>query len=136
MGNTFLYIAWGVLYGVCAGLGLISGAEGAARVLMILFGLLFFVPPFLLLRQAGRQGNRKALKLIRGLSLAWLIVTPVLIIVNILSVSFSALAGTVLYYLLVLLTAPMVCGQIPIVSIFLWAILMAASWMKLSKKPK
>ncbi len=133
MSNTFLYIAWGVLYAVCAGLGFIPSPDGVALGLMILFCLLFFLPPVILLRRAIQENNRKTLVLIRNLSLIWLITATVLLVLNILSVMFSALAGQVLYYFLILLTSPMICGQYWVLSLFLWACLLIVSWQQLRK---
>lgn len=134
MSNTFLYILWGALYVVCAGMGFITGPEGFTFALLVAFSLAFFVPPFLLLHRASKTDDRKTLKLIRNLSLIWLCVATLMIILNIASVAMSAAAGTALYYGLILLTAPMVCGQYWLLSLFLWAFLLMSALKHLKHK--
>ena len=130
MSNKFLYIAWGALYAACAGLGFIAAPEGAAYGLCIFFSLVFFVPPFLLLNRAIQEGRTKTVRFFRILSLIWLITALVLILLNILSVLASQTVGVILYYMLILFTAPMICGQIWIISLFLWACLLMMTLMK------
>ena len=134
MTNRVLTILWGVLYAVCAGLGFIPAPKGIAWGLMVFFSLVFFLPPFVLLNRASRAGDTVTLKRLRTVALIWLAVTVVMILLNILSVAFSELAGTVLYYFLILLTAPMICSQVWLLPLFLWACLMIAAWMKLRTK--
>ena len=134
MTNTFLYIAWGALYIACAGLGFISAPEGFAAVLMVFFSLMFFVPPAILLYRAVKGENMKAIRRIRDISLVWLITATVCICMNILSVMASEFAGRVLYYILIVATAPMVCSQYWFISLFAWACLLTVSWKYLRKK--
>ena len=135
MTNFFLYIAWIILYGLCAGLGCIGAPTGWLYGLCIAASILFFLPPALLLHRADKRSDRKTITKILFISLAWLTVTLLLIICNILSIGASELAGTILHYLLVVCTAPMICGQIWLLIIFFWACLMSAS-IKLLKKTK
>ncbi len=129
MKNSTLYIIWAALYVACAGLGVFNAPDW----LGVLGCIGFFVPPAVILWQAGQKKDRKNLLTVRNLALAWLGVTLVLLILNILSVAMTEIAGTVLYYLMVVLCSPMVCGQIWIISLFLWACLLMAS-LKLLKK--
>ena len=64
------------------------------------------------------------MRTIRNLSVASLALTLVLLVVNFLSVGASKAAGDVLYVLLIILSAPMVCGQVWVLSLFLWACLL------------
>lgn len=134
MSNTFLYIAWGAMYAICAGLGFIAAPEGAALWLMVIFSLLFFLPPAILLYRAVREDHKPTLRRIRNISLIWLIAATCAICLNILSVLSSELTGRVLYYILILVSAPMVCGQYWVISLFLWACLLIVSWNYLRKK--
>ena len=134
MSNRFLYIAWAALYAACAGLGFIPNAQGVAQGLLIFFSLVFFVPPAILLQRAVKEKNIPAIRRIRNLALTWLILATVGICVNILSVGASATAGMVLYSILILTTAPMICGQFWVSSLFLWACLLVTSWKFLPKK--
>ena len=134
MTNLFLFIAWCVLYVLCAGLGCIAAPTGLIYGLCILASLLFFVPPAILLHRAIKTGDQRTVKHIVRISVIWLIVTPMMIICNFLSVGASALAGTILYYLMIVATSPMICGQIWVLSIFLWACLLMAGLQFLRKK--
>ena len=58
----------------------------------------------------------------------------VLLIANFLSVLGSELLGNILYYVLVIVSTPMVCGQYWVISLFLWAYLMIACMKALRKK--
>lgn len=130
MSNRILYAAWGALSLVCAVLGLVSLPTWVGLVA----GLAFFVPPAMLMHRAHRDKNVKIIRFIRNLSLGWLAVTVVLLILNILSVGMTQTAGTVLYYLLAVLTVPMVCGGFWLLSIFLWACLLMTSLQMLKRK--
>ena len=134
MSNRFLYIAWGVMYAICAGLGFIPNPQGVATGLLVFFSLVFFLPPAILLYRAIKADNKRAISRLRAISLTWLIVTTCAICVNIMSVASTLLVGRVVYYILILVTAPMICGQSWILSIFLWALLLTISWKHLKKK--
>ena len=126
--NLYLYIVWGILYLICAALGVFS-VPGWVGLVMC---LVFFVPPTILLYRAP---SRKTALTVRNLSIAWLALTVLLLILNILSVSMSEQSGTVLYYMMVVLTAPMICGGNWLLAIFLWACLLVVS-RKILKKMK
>lgn len=130
--NLYLSIAWGVLYLLCAALGIFSVPEWVG----ICVCLLFFVPPAVILFRAHREKNSKPIRLIRNLSIAWLAVTVILLILNILSVSMSETAGNILYYTMVVLTAPMVCGRYWLIALFLWACLLAVSLQECKNRKK
>ena len=133
MKRTILYTLWGCLYILCVGLGFVNHAQGVGRVLLILTGVIFYVPGVLLLRDGIRSGHRKTLLRIRWISAASLSLTVVLLILNFLSVRWSASAGRLLYELLVLVSAPMMCCQYWVLSLFLWACMLMASFKKLAK---
>jgi len=131
-----LYIAWGALYVICAGLGFIPAPQGGAYAILLVFALLFFVPPTLLTCKAVKSGDIAELKRIRTISLVWLGLTLSVLALNFLSVSFTAAGGLLVYWLLIIVSAPMVCGQIWVVSIFLWGCLLSASWQEIFKRRK
>ena len=132
--NRKLYFAlWGGMFALCAGLGVVPAPTGFLKVLLTLLGIGFFVPGFLLLKQASKTGDRHALALIRNLAAASLGLTAVLLIANFLSVLGSELLGTLLYYVLVIVSTPMVCVQYWAISLYLWAYLMIAC-MKAHRK--
>ena len=131
-----LYIAWGAMYAICAGLGFISSPKGGAYAILLIFALLFFVPPTILTCKAVKGGDIGELKRIRTICLIWLGLTLSVLALNFLSVSFTAAAGLFVYRLLIIVSAPMVCGQIWVISIFLWGCLLSATWQEIFKRRK
>ena len=132
MSNTVLYIIWGILYVGCAALGIFNAPEWAG----VLGCISFFIPPALLLWQADRNSDQKTVLTVRNLSLIWLGTTLLLLILNIFSVAMSETAGTVLYYILVVFSSPMVCGQKWIIAMFLWSYVLMTSLKLLKEKKK
>lgn len=129
-----LYISWGGMFVICAALGFIPEPKGAAYWSMFLFSLIFFVPPTILLYKAIKGSDRKELQRIRAISLTSLGLTLAALVLNFLSVDATAAAGTAVYYILIVVSSPMICGQIWVVSLFLWGCLLTASWQNLRKK--
>lgn len=130
MKNNHLFALWGGMFVLCAGLGFIPEPAGALKTLLTVLSVAFFVPGFLLLR----QGGRRTAALVRNLSLASLTLTVALIICNFLAVTASEALGHILYYMLVIVSSPMVCSGYWALSLFLWACLMLAAMGKLKKK--
>ncbi len=133
MKNQTLYILWGFGYLLCAGLGFIPNPTGAAYGALFLTGIAFFIPPSILLYRAIRKQDQKLLRWIRGISLGSLIATFAAIVLNIMSYSASAFMGDAMHALLVLVSVPMVCGQVWVVSMFCWACLMYTAWTHVKK---
>ena len=134
--NSALYWAWGILYAVCAALGFIPEPAGPLAGLLVLVAVAFFLPPALLLHRAISREQVKTVRLIRNLSAASLVATLVALIVNFLSVGASATVGAVLYSVLILVSAPMVCGQSWVIGLFGWALLLTVSRRYLKKGKK
>ena len=124
MNSKSLYALWGGMFVLCAGLGFIPEPTGFLKFLLIVLGLVFFVPPMLLLISAGHTGNRNCVALIRNLSAAWLVVTAALLAANFLSLTGTTDLGDLLYSILTIATAPMICGQVWILTMFCWAFLL------------
>ena len=120
MKNKTLWILWGCLWGLTALLGFIPSPAGIGKAMLILLALGFFVPPVLLLY----RGDRKTAGILRTLSLVWLGITVVLLVLNLLSIRSTRIVGDMLYCLLVVLTAPMVCGQYWGIGLIGWAALL------------
>lgn len=133
MNKNVLFALWGGLFILCAGLGFIPEPSGAAAVLMTALALIFFVPPAVLLYRASKEQDSAALKLVRNLSALSLVLTLVLLIVNFLSAMHSEVLGTILYYVLVIVTSPMICSGHWAMSMFLWACLLMVSLRELRK---
>ena len=125
-----LYIIWACLYFLCVGLGLVQEAEGFGKILLVLTAVIFFLPGVGLLYYGFQTNNRNVLLRVRIVCLASLSLTLLLIIANLMSVSVSADVGNVLYALLALFSAPMLCSQYWVLSLFLWACLLMGSFTK------
>ena len=133
MNQKLLFPLWGGLFILCAAFGFIPEPAGALSVLMTVFSLCFFVPPAALLYRAAKQKDTAVLKLIRNLSALSLGLTLALIILNFLTAMGSELLGTILYYILVIVTSPMICSGHWAMSMFLWACLLMVSLRELRK---
>ena len=126
MTDKTLYILWGSLFALCAGLGFLPEASWVT----MLASIIFFLPPAMLLR----RGRADTVKLIRNLSILSLTLTALLLVVNFLAAVRSEGVGTLVHYLLVVVSSPMVCSGHWAMSLFLWACLLMVSLGKLKKK--
>ena len=124
MNSKTLYALWGGMFVLCAGLGFIPEPTGFLKFLLMVVGLAFFVPPMLLLIDAHHTGNRGCIALIRNLSAAWLVVTAVLLAANVLSLMGTTDLGDLLYSILTIAAAPLICGQVWVLTMFCWAFLL------------
>ena len=134
MKKRILYIAWGILYALCAGLGHITQPTDAQSVALTLLSLVFFVPGAILLADALRSSDRKTLLVLRWISGASLGLTLLMLVANVFSVLGSEVLGAVLYELLIFVSVPMVCSQHWVLSLFLWACLFFATLPVKKKK--
>jgi len=131
MKKTYLFALWGFLFIICAGLGFIPEPAGAARVLLTVLSIGFFVPPAVLLYRAGKTRDKRTVQLVRNLSAASLLATVLALIGNFLSAFSSEFLGNMLYAVLVIVSSPMVCSGYWALSLFLWACLLMVSLQKL-----
>lgn len=123
MKEKITYALWAVLYVLCAGLGFVQNAAGFGKFLLVFLSLLFFLPGGLLLY----WGQRKAVRII---SLCSLGITLILLVLSFLTVRASLFVGDLIYALLVVFSSPMACSQYWVLSLFLWACLLMASFLK------
>ena len=130
-----LFVLWGVLFAACAGLGFVPQPTGGLKWLLGLLGLLFFAPPVLLLARAQESGDRAVAALVRNLAIASLVLTLLALVGNVLSLLGGVTLGNVLNVVLAIVSTPMFCSQVWVLSIFCWAFLMIAA-NKLVKKMK
>lgn len=130
MKKRILYAAWAVIYILCVALGLIREPVGFGKALLVCVAVLFFLPGALLLYDGIRGGDRKAVLLVRGLAIASLSLTIIALAANIVSIGASTAVGDALYEVLDLVSAPMLCGQYWLLSMFLWACLLTGSFLK------
>lgn len=133
MKEKIAYGCWACLYVLCVWLGVVNQPEGAGKILFVLAALAFFVPGVLLLVWGIREDNRKQIKTVRILAVLSLSLTLMALIANFCSVLFSETLGNVLHTVLVVVSAPMVCSQYWVLSLFLWASLLMGSFLKIKK---
>ena len=125
------YGIWLCLYILCVGLGTVEGAEGIGKVLFVLTSLIFFIPGIALLVMGFGEKNRKMILRVRIVAICSLVLTVVVFCCNVAAAAASSEWGNFLHDLLNLVSAPMFCAQYWILSIFLWACLLSASFTKI-----
>ena len=130
MKKSTLLLIWGILYIICAGLGFIPEPQGMVRAMLFLVSLLFFLPPAVLLYRGKTQGDRNAVRLVRSLSAASLGLTLIGLCGNILAALGGDELGDIMHILLGLVSAPMFCSNFWVMPLFLWAVLLIASFKK------
>ncbi len=134
MNQKHLLTAWGALFVLCAGLGFLPGLNEqlpqTLSTFLTLLSLGFFLPPAILVWQGRNRGDRQVLTLVRSLSALSLGLTAVCLCLNFLSVLAPQWVGDLSHYVLIVVSAPMVCSGQWALSLFLWACLL------LTAKPK
>lgn len=129
-----LWIIWAASYVLCTVCAFFPVAPGALSGLFLLLSLGFFVPPGLLIYEAVQRKKYNTLKLIRTLSLISLGLTLLTILLNFVSIQASDAWGRVLYWLLILVSTPMICSQVWVVGLFGWACLLMVCLKYLKKR--
>lgn len=129
-----LAISWAFLYGVTAALGFVSQPDKTLSFCMMLLSLAFFVPGGLLVYEGVSRRDYRLLKIIRNICIISLGLTMVMLVLNFLSFDASPAAGMVLYWILVLVSAPMICSQLWVIPLFGWACLLMVCLEKGKKK--
>lgn len=133
MKQKITWVLWAVLYVLCVWLGILGQPGGVGNVLYLLTALIFFIPGVLLLYWGITEKNRKQVLGVRITAICSLSLTMALLIANFCSVLLSETAGNVLYTILVVVSAPMVCSGYWVLSLFLWACLLMGSLLKVKK---
>lgn len=122
-----LWLSWLYLFALCCVLGFIPSPNGFVQVLLGFVGVCFFIPGALLLI----KGDQKSVFWVRLISILSLVLTTVSIIANMASSMIEGALGVtwgnVLQIILMILSTPMFCCQIWILSLLGWASLMSAS---------
>ena len=127
MSKKALIFIWAVLYVLCAALSFSPSPEGNQYMALVTLSLLFFIPGFLLLSWGIKADDHKSVRRICLLSGCSLAATMLVLILNFFAYSASEAVGMVMYVILVLVSVPMVCGQVWMLSLFLWACLLMVS---------
>ena len=121
MKHKNLILIWILYYFVCVGLAFLPNPQGAMAGLVLLVGLGFFIPGGILLAQFCKTKNRKGLAFFRNLSLISLGLTAVMILGNFMTSALSEVFGNVMHTLLILVSVPMICCRVWVLSLFGWA---------------
>ena len=129
MKQRILFIIWAILYGFCAGLGFVAQPTDAQSVAMTILSLLFFVPGALLLADAIARKSKKLLLALRIISIISLSLTVLVFLANLASAAASEAVGNALYYVLLLVSAPMSTIGFDLLSLFLWACLLFSTFV-------
>lgn len=136
MKNKTIFMIWGGLFILCALLGFIPTPEGFVKGLLIFAAAVFFVPGWILYYRGQQKQDLSLLCLLRGISLVSLGTTFLFLVLFFLSAGKKAAASSLLYGFLVIFSAPMVCSQYWIASLFLWACLLMACLSSIRKAKK
>lgn len=134
MKQKALFVLWGGLFILCAGLGFIPQPEGFLRGLMTAAALGFFLVGWLILYRADKTGDRDSLLLVRNLSLLSLGLTLLLLVFSFLTLNVSQWLGDLVHVILVIVSSPMICSGYWALSMFLWACLLLTARSYLKKK--
>ena len=124
MNTTSFYTLWAGFFILCAGLGFVPEPAGFGKFLLIVLALGFFAVPGWFLTWLDKRGDRLHIRIVRNLAIASLGLTLALILINFVSFMAPEAVGNLLYILLVIVSAPMICGQYWVLSLFLWACLL------------
>ena len=124
MTKKSLYMIWAVLLVVCAALGFLPEPEGLDKGICTAMSVLFFLPPGAIVYLGWKSKDLESIRLVRNLAFGSLLMTVALLVANFLTLAASEWVGDVLYAMLVIVTAPMVCSQYWALSLVLWAALM------------
>lgn len=130
MKHRGLFALWGGLFILCAGLGFIPEPAGVLQNLLTLLAVACFVPPVVIIWQERREEDSPERKLVRNLSALSLGLTLVTLVANFLTAISSETLGTVMHYVLVIVSSPMICSGYWAGSLFCWACLLVAAGRK------
>ena len=134
MKKTLLYIIWGCMAVLCIGLGTLETAELLIQIPLMVLAVMFFLPAGILLYDAFATGNRKGILRLRWISLASLALTAATLVAFMLTSAAGNAAAEVLYDILIVVSCPMICGYYWLISLFLWACLLSATFIKPNQK--
>ena len=131
MSYPILYTLWASMFLLTAALGLLFPQEtGLSRWVLTAVTVNFFVPPWMILHRARAAEDRSQIRLVRYLSLASVVLTAVLLVLNLKSAGLSDAMGRALNAALAVVSAPMLCSNLFVLPIFLWGCLIADTFRK------
>ena len=131
--NLFLFCLWGVFYLLNAGLGFLNPDTQLLKTAFTFLAVLAFIPPALLLGNGYVTKNRKLILAIRKICVTVLVLTTIFLAAFFFSAALAseAVVNTI-FVILTFVSAPMLSGQYWILSLFLWACLLSATFLKIS----
>ena len=127
--EMILYGAWLCLYILCVGLGTVENIEGVGKVFFVLTSLIFFLPGSCLLVMGKQENNKKTVLRVRIIAICSLVLTVVVFCINVMAAA-AGMVSPVFHDLLNVVSAPMFCSQYWVLSLFGWACLLSASFVK------
>ena len=102
---------------------------------LTILAVISFVPGVLLLGNGYIQKDRKLILTIRKICVTVLVLTTIALAAFLFCAAFASEAVVnVLFAVLALVSAPMLSGQYWILSLFLWACLLSATFLKISDR--
>ena len=125
--NAKLWIVWGCMYLLCTACGFIMTAPGFLSGLFLLLSIGFFIPGGMLLWSGIQNQDHRTVKTVRLLSILSLSLTVLMIILNFATARDSAAIGTAMYWILIVVSTPMICSQVWVIGLFGWACLLMGS---------
>ena len=125
MGKTILHTLWGAAFILCVCLGFIPERSAGLQAVLTAVSLLFFLPPAVLLYRAGKEKDKKELRLLGLLSGLSLVLTALLLALAIATAPRQS--GLAVNAVLAVVSAPMYCSGVWALPILLWAGLGLAS---------
>ena len=134
MKKTILYIIWLCMAVLCIGLGTLEADSLLLQIPLAAIGIVFFVPPAIVMYDALESQNRKEILRLRLISILSLALTVIVLIAFVLSSAVGAESADFLYDLLNIVSCPMLCCQQWLISLFLWGCLLSASFFKTNRK--
>ena len=134
MKEKMLYSIWGTMYILCAGLGFILQRNAFVSAMLTILSVLFFVPGAVLLYDALREKNAKAVLRIRLIAIGSLALTTLLLCITFMTATGTKSVGDVMQVLLTIFCVPLMCCSQWALSLFLWAFLLFASFAGRKKR--
>lgn len=134
MKEKVLYCLWAFVYAVCTALGFLGEVQGVGRVFLVLAAVMFFLPPAMLVALGIREEKKKLLKTVRLIAIVSLVLTLIFFIANVAVAVGAEKTNALLHVCLAVVSTPMFCGQYWALSLFLWACLLFATFLKPKKQ--
>ena len=119
-------VAWIGMYA----LSVVAGLFWPASVVSHIVGILFFVPPAVLLWLGITKKERKLVRWVRWIAVAELVLTVGIIIAMFVTIASKKNLDALMEALLLLLAAPFQCFKAWVLSLFGWACLVYGSMIK------